>query len=83
MKVSSTEFRKNLFHIVERALHGELIEVVYKGHLIKLVPEDKTSKLSHLVVRDTIVGTLDDLERAQQQLDEETRTSFDDRWGNN
>jgi antitoxin (DNA-binding transcriptional repressor) of toxin-antitoxin stability system len=73
MKVTSTAFRKNLFQIVERALQGELVEVAHKGRLIRLVPENKPSKLSRLVERDTINGTLEDLDRAQQQLDDELR----------
>ena len=35
--------------------------------------ELRKSKLSRLVQRDTINGTLEDLERAQQELDEELR----------
>ena len=73
MKVTSTAFRKNLFQILERALQGELVEVAHKGRLICLVPENKTGKLSRLIQRDTINGTLEDLERAQQQLDDELR----------
>src|ERR1019366_8416044 len=66
MKVTSTEFRKNLFQIVERVLQGELVEVAHKGRLIRLVPENKPLKISRLVQRDTINGTPEDLERAQQ-----------------
>ena len=73
MRVTSTAFRKNLFQILERALQGELVEVAHKGRLIRLVPENKTGKLSRLIQRDTINGTLEDLERAQQQLDDELR----------
>ena len=73
MKVTSTEFRKNLFQIFERALQGELVEVAHKGRLIRLVPDNKPGKLARLVQRDTINGTLEDLDRAQQQLDEELR----------
>jgi antitoxin (DNA-binding transcriptional repressor) of toxin-antitoxin stability system len=73
MKVTGSALRKNLFQILERALQGELVEVAHKGRLIRLVPESKPSKLSRLIQRDTINGTLEDLERAQQQLDEELR----------
>ena len=82
MKVTSTEFRKNLFQIVERVLQGELAEVAHKGRLIRLVPEDKPGTLSRLVQRDTINGTLGDLERAQQELDAELRASWESKWDN-
>ena len=80
MKVTSTEFRKNLFQIVERVLQGELVEVAHKGRLIRLVPENKPLKLSRLVQRDTINGTAEDLARAQGQLDEELRASWEGKW---
>jgi prevent-host-death family protein len=75
MKFSSTEFRKNLFQIVDRVLQGELVEVAHNGRIIRLVPEDKPSKMSRLVQRDTINGTPEDLEWGQQQLDDEVRDS--------
>jgi len=80
MKVTSTEFRKNLFQIVERAIQGEYIEVLHKGRLVRLVPGDKPSKISHLIQRDTIHGTPEDLDRGQRQLDQEMRTSWDEKW---
>ena len=80
MKVTSTEFRKNLFEIVERALQGEFVEVVHKGRLIRLVPGDTPSKMSRLVQRNTICGTPEDLERGQQELDREMRIAWEDKW---
>jgi prevent-host-death family protein len=80
VKLSTTEFRKNLFHLVERALQGELVEVTHKGQLIRLVPGEKPSKMSRLVQRDTIHGTPDDLSRAQRQLDDEMSSSWENKW---
>lgn len=77
MKVTSTEFRKNLFQIVERAIQGEFVEVVHKGRLVRLVPGDKLSKMARLVARDTIRGTVEDLEKAQDQLDAEMRSGWE------
>jgi prevent-host-death family protein len=82
MKVSSTEFRKNMFQLVERAIQGELVEILHKGRLIRLVPaEEKATKLSRLIPHDSINGTLDDLEQGQRELDEEMRTSWEAKWG--
>ena len=80
MKVTSTEFRKNLFRIVERALAGEFVEVAHKGRLVRLVPGDKPGKLSRLIQRDTIAGTPEDLERGQAQLDAEMRALWEGKW---
>jgi prevent-host-death family protein len=80
VKITSTEFRKNLFQIVERAIQGEFVEVAHKGRVVRLVPADKPSKMSRLMSRDTIKGTLKDLDRGQRQLDAEMRTSFEKKW---
>lgn len=80
VKVTTTEFRKNLFQIVERALQGEFVEVMHKGRLVRLVPEDKPGKMSRLVKRDTIHGTPEDLDRGQMELDTEMRTLFEEKW---
>jgi prevent-host-death family protein len=80
MTLTSTEFRKNMFQLVERVLQGELVEIVHKGRLVRLVPEQKPGKMSRLVQRDTINGTPEDLALAQQQLDDEMRTACEDKW---
>jgi prevent-host-death family protein len=80
MKVTSTEFRKNLFQLVERAIQGEFVEVAHKGRVVRLVPADQPSKMSRLISRDTINGTPKDLERGQRQLDAEMRTSWEKKW---
>lgn len=80
MKVTSTEFRKNLFQIVERALQGEFIEVAHKGRLVRLVPGDKPGKLARLIPRDTISGTLADLDQAQNELDSQMQHAWEEKW---
>ena len=74
VKVTTTEFRKNLFQIVERALQGEFVEVMHKGRLVRLVPGDKPGKMSRPVQRDTIHGTPEDLDRGQMEPNTEMRT---------
>ena len=43
MRVTSTEFRADLFQIVERALQGELVEFAHDGRVVRLVPLERTS----------------------------------------
>ncbi len=80
MTVTTTEFRKDLFRIVERALAGEFVEVAHKGRVVRLVPEERQSKLSRLIKRDTVCGTAEDLERAQAELDAEMRSLWEGKW---
>lgn len=52
MKVTITEFRKNLFQLVEKAIAGESVEFVHMGTTIRLtVPEDRSSRLDRLTPR--------------------------------
>ena len=46
MKLTATEFRKNTFQVLERALQGETVEVQYKGSTVKLVAGQPASKLA-------------------------------------
>ena len=55
-----------MFLILERALHGESVEVAHKGGLVRLVPEVELSKMARLVPRDTIRGTAADLDLAMR-----------------
>jgi prevent-host-death family protein len=80
VKVTSTEFRKNLFQIVERVLQGEFVEVAHKGRIVRLVPGDRPVKMARLIERDTIRGTPEDLEKGQQELDTEVRTAWEEKW---
>jgi len=53
MKLTITEFRKNLFKLVERVIAGETIEFVHRGTTVRLVvPEGAAvSKLDRLTAR--------------------------------
>ncbi len=55
MKVTITEFRRNLFQLVERAVAGETVEFVHQGTTVRLViPEGSApSKLGRLTPRQT------------------------------
>jgi hypothetical protein len=61
-------------------MKATLIQLVERM-LVRFQPEKKKpNKLSLLVPRDTIVGTLDDFDRGQQELDEEMRTASENEW---
>ena len=53
MKVTITEFRKNLFKLVGRVIAGETVEFVHQGTTVRLViPEGSaSSKLDRLTPR--------------------------------
>ena len=80
MKLSSTEFRKNLFQVCERALQGEPVEVSHKGRSLRLVPSDKPTKMSRLIHRQTINGTPEDLADALEQLNAGIAAAGESKW---
>ena len=61
MSLSLTEFRANLYKIVDQAIKtGTPIELERKGVKITLIPETKKSKLERLVkYPNTIIGDPD------------------------
>jgi prevent-host-death family protein len=80
--VTPTDFRKNLFQLIERALNGELIEIVHKNRTIRLTPAEPQSRLSRLVPRDTLNCPPDEFERLLRAQDEEMRQQWDEKWRN-
>ena len=52
MQVTITEFRNNLFKLVEKVIAGESVEFSHRGATIRLiVPEGRSSKLDRLTPR--------------------------------
>jgi antitoxin (DNA-binding transcriptional repressor) of toxin-antitoxin stability system len=80
MKVTTTEFRKDIFQLIERALNGELVEVSHKGRTIRLVPEPSPSKLSRLRNMNVLVGTPDELDEALNKRSSEAQANWEKKW---
>jgi antitoxin (DNA-binding transcriptional repressor) of toxin-antitoxin stability system len=80
MTVTPTDFRKNLFQFIERALNGELIEIVHKNRTIRLTPAERTSKLSRLVRRDTLNCAPDDFDQVLRAQDNEMSHEWARKW---
>jgi antitoxin (DNA-binding transcriptional repressor) of toxin-antitoxin stability system len=80
MTVKATDFRKNLFQLVERALNGELIEIVYKNRTIRLAPTEPRSKMGRLVRRDTLNCTPNEFDHAVRAQDDEMRREWEQKW---
>ena len=53
--LNATEFRKNLFQVLDRALQGEAVEIVYKGARLRLIPPPDQSKLARAVRRHALL----------------------------
>ena len=62
MKITASKLRENIYGILDQVLEtGTPVEVVRKGKVLKIVPEQKPDKLSRLKKRKCIVGDPEDL----------------------
>jgi hypothetical protein len=60
MVISPTEFRKNLYKLLDQILRsGQPIEIEWAGGSVLVLPKNQASKLSRLVKRKGFKGTTD------------------------
>jgi antitoxin (DNA-binding transcriptional repressor) of toxin-antitoxin stability system len=78
--VSVSDFRKNLFALLERAANGELVEFTHRDRSFRLVQQQTSSKLSRLTRNDFLVGSIEDVETAQAELSKRTRSAWERKW---
>jgi prevent-host-death family protein len=55
MALNATDFRKNLFQVLDRAVQGEAVEITYKGAKLRLMPPPDRSKLARAVRRHALL----------------------------
>ena len=62
MTITPTDFRKDLFNLLDKILDtGKVLEINRNGHIFKVIPPKKTKKLDRLVAHeDAVVGDSDD-----------------------
>lgn len=79
MEVSITQFRRELFDLVNQAMEGVEVSVVYKGQRLKIVPEmpsgSKLDRITPLQVMRPGVKSLEDPE-----LKEEMERKLEEDW---
>ena len=63
MRITASKLRENVYRILDEALEtGTPVEVVRKGKVLKIVPEERPSKLAKLKKRKGwLVGDPDDI----------------------
>jgi len=82
MTVTISDFRKNLFQLVEKALTGDLVEVAYKGRTIRLIAETQGSKLDRLTPAQIANPEFSeaDQEKARRKLLAEMQQEWEKDW---
>ena len=62
MKVTASRLRENIYTILDQALDtGVPVEVIRKGRVLRIIPDQKPSKLARLKKRPCVVGDLDSI----------------------
>jgi antitoxin (DNA-binding transcriptional repressor) of toxin-antitoxin stability system len=80
MSVSATDFRKNMFQLMERTLQGEPMELVYKGRVMRLSADQSVSKLDRLTKQPILNGTPEEVEQSLRDLKDQTVRDWDEKW---
>lgn len=79
MKVTITQFRQELFSLVNLALDGEPLEFVHKGVVFRVLPEVKASKLSRLTGQ-KVVAPDTNLKRVSRELLKQMESEWEEDW---
>jgi hypothetical protein len=81
VELNATNLRKDLFKVLDRAVQGESIEIVYKGSKLRLSPPPGGSKLAGAVRRHALLVDPQSIVESDTALmkDLEKRWKRDDR----
>ena len=79
MEVTITQFRRDLFALVDRALRGETIVVTHKGGRVRIAPEiDPKTRFDRITPLQVTNPEHPDLDSAE--LKEEMREAWERDW---
>jgi antitoxin (DNA-binding transcriptional repressor) of toxin-antitoxin stability system len=80
MTVNATEFRKNLFALLERVVEGETLEVRYKGSAVRIVPASSGSKLARAKRQKTLLCDPDAIVHSDPKLLARMKSAWSKDW---
>jgi antitoxin (DNA-binding transcriptional repressor) of toxin-antitoxin stability system len=62
MKVTATRLRENIYSILDQVAEtGEPVEIERKGKILRIVADQKPSKLDRIKKKDYLIGDLDSI----------------------
>ena len=79
MQIGITKLRQDLFRLADQALAGEPVSFMYKGVILRLVPDGKPSKLSRLTPRAVVVPKTQ-LSAPEQKMMQEMEKEWEQDW---
>jgi prevent-host-death family protein len=80
MSLTATQFRKDLFSVLDRVSKGETVEITYKGSTLKVVPSPPKPKLARLKKRNYLLCDPDSIISTDHQLMAEMEAEWEKDW---
>jgi prevent-host-death family protein len=80
MSLTATQFRKDLFSVLEQVSKGKPVEIVYKGSKLRLSPVDSGSKLARLKPHDIFLCDPDSIIQTDPELMAEMEAEWEKDW---
>ena len=80
MTLTATQFRKDLFKVLEKVLAGETVEVAYKGSAIRVSPRGTTSKLARARRQNTLLCDPQEIVNSNSKLMAEFEAEWRKDW---
>ena len=81
MRVTATQFRKDLFRLIDRVLAGEGLEVSYKGSILRVSPGVASSKLARAKRQDTLLCDPEVIVHSDKALIGKIESEWHKDWG--
>ena len=81
--VTATDFRKDMFRMLDAALRGHPLEVVYKGEKVRILPKTLTemTRLEQLASAPPLLtGNYDNLLDDMKAMSSEMEAAWDKKW---
>lgn len=80
MAYTATEFRKNLFTLLERTVQGETVEVIYRATVIRVSAENISSKLARAKRQHALLVDPDSIVHSDEQLVSDVERAAESDW---
>lgn len=81
MKVTATDFRKDLFKLLERVLQGEEVEVAYKGATVHVAANGGHSKLARAKRQHALLSDPESIVHTDRKLMRSLESEWSKEWG--
>lgn len=80
MSVTATQFRKQVFIMLDKAIQGQPIEIRYKDTLLKVIPIGGQSKLARAKRQNALLVDSDSIVHSDGELVQQIESDLEAGW---